>query len=99
MLSSIKIISFFHIASKNKVYLRRQKGVYLLDVQMPNGNWKEITVVSGAADNVCPWEWAKEFGLNEIAEENRIRFVGPNGSPIQHYGNRLVRVQAMSSVF
>ena len=50
---------------------------------MPNGEWKEITIDSGAVDNVCPWDWASEFGLNEISDENKTKFVGPNGSPIQ----------------
>ena len=56
--------------------------MYLLDVKMPNGEWKEIIVDSGAVDNVRPWDWASEFGLNEVSDENRIKFAGPNGAPI-----------------
>ena len=66
---------------------------------MPNGEWSAITVDSGAVDNVCPKEWAQEFGSNEVSEANKIRFVGPNGAHIEHHGNRLIKVKAVSSVF
>ena len=79
--------------------LRKHNNVYILDVQMPDGSWTEITVDSGAADNVCPLGWAQCFSMDQVQDKDRINFVGPNGMPIQHYGSRNVFVKAEASPF
>ena len=89
----------FNKRTKDKVYLRKQNGVYLLDVMFPNGSWSEITVDSGAADNVCPWGWAECFNVQNIQAKDRINFMGPDGSPISRYGSKDVMVKAVSSSF
>ena len=71
--------------SGHKVFLKwNEKGSYLMQVEFVGGGKADIIVDSGAVDNVCPWEWASEFGLHEVSEENKVKFAGPNGSPIQH---------------
>ena len=43
-----------------------------------NDLWQdvEITVDSGAADNVCPLGWAETFGMVPVEANDRINFVG-----------------------
>jgi hypothetical protein len=36
-------------------------GSYLMDVSLVGGDETEITVDSGAEENVCPWEWGSLF--------------------------------------
>ena len=89
----------FNPNTQDKVMLRRQGGVYLLDAMMPDGSWTEITVDSGAADNVCPLGWGQCFGMQTLQDRQRINFVGPNGMQIQHYGSRDVFVKTQSYPF
>ena len=79
--------------------MRKQSGVYVLDAMFPDGSWTEITVDSGAADNVCPLGWAQRFEMKEVEDQKKVNFVGPNGSPISHYGSRDVFVKAAASLF
>ena len=89
----------FNPNTQDKVMLRKQGRVYLLDAKMLDDSWTEITVDSGAADNVCPLGWGQCFGMQTLQDRQKINFVGPNGSPITHYGKRDVQVQAASVVF
>ena len=60
-----------------KVILRPNgRGSYLMDVTFKGGRKGEITVDSGAEENVCPWEWGKEFGINEVVKKLRFRGAG-----------------------
>ena len=79
--------------------MRKERGVYLLDVMLLSGEWTEVTVDSGAADNVCPLGWAECFSMQAVQDGQRQNFVGPNGSPINHYGCRDVVVKAVASTF
>ena len=89
----------FNPNTQDKVMLRRHGGVYLLDAMMPDGSWTEITVDSGAADNVCPLGWGQCFGMQTLQDRQKINFVGPNGSPIQHYGSRDIFVKTETYPF
>ena len=51
---------------------------------------KEIVVDSGAAESVCPWEWATEFPVKEVPWEQRRKFVNASGGRMGHYGERKV---------
>ena len=78
-------------ATGDKVVLRSNgKGSYLLDVAFVGGEKTEITVDSGAEENVCPWEWGEQFGVQEA--ERRLRFRNASGGEIVHYGQRDVQV-------
>jgi hypothetical protein len=80
-------------ASGDKIKLRQAgKGSYLLDVSFSGGKKTEITVDSGAEENVCPWEWGQEFGVNTAGK--KMIFRGANGAWIDHYGERKVFVQS-----
>ena len=55
------------------------KGSFVMDVSFVGGE-KEITVDSGAEENVCPWEWGKElFGTKDAS--TWMVFRNANGEP------------------
>ena len=50
----------------------------------------EIVVDSGAAESVCPWDWAEEFPMKEVPWEQRRKFVNASGKRMGHYGQKTV---------
>ena len=67
------------------------KGSFVMDVSSVGGEKTEITVDSGAEENVCPWEWGKElFGTKDAS--TWMAFRNANGGTIEHYGARDVMV-------
>ena len=50
----------------------------------------EITLDSGAEESVCPRNWGSQFKLQQA--DRWLNFKGANGSKIEHYGQRNVRV-------
>ena len=66
------------------------KGSYIMEVQFVDGEKTEITVDSGAEENVCPWNWGSQF---EVLEADRwMNFRNASGGRIEHYGKRNVVV-------
>ena len=65
-----------------------------MDVSLVGGGETEVTVDSGAEENVCPKEWRQQYGL--IPAKNKINLRGAKGDVIEHYGSRQVVV---SSIF
>ena len=63
---------------------------YLMAVVFESGLATEITVDSGAEENVCPWEWGEEFGLYE--PRTWMKFRNASGGLIDHWGEREVVV-------
>ena len=61
-----------------------------MDVCFTGGEKTEITVDSGAEENVCPKECGDQFGLQR--PERWMKFRGANGKEIEHYGAREVQV-------
>ena len=52
------------VRSGDRIPLRmNQRGSYLMQVQLSNGERADITVDSGAEENVCPYEFGEYFGL------------------------------------
>ena len=77
--------------SGRKINLRENgSGSYILDVQFVGGEKTEVTVDSGAEENVCPWEWGQEFGIYEPG--NWMKFRNASGGLINHWGERRVVV-------
>ena len=75
----------------DKIALRSNgKGSFLMDVNFENGGKISITLDSGAEESVCPKEWGSQFGLK--AADMWLNFKGANGSKIDHFGQRSVRV-------
>ena len=75
----------------DKIMLRPNgRGSYLLDVYFEDGAKTEITLDSGAEESVCPRNWGSQFKLQQA--DRWLNFKGANGSKIEHYGQRNVRV-------
>ena len=66
------------------------RGSYVMDVDFVGGGKGQITVDSGAEENVCPVNWGQKFGVNERVPA--MRFRGADSNRIRHYGERLVVV-------
>jgi hypothetical protein len=66
------------------------KGCYVMDVSFVNGERTTITVDSGAEENVCPWEWGQQFGIQPA--DNWMNFRNASGGWMEHYGKRDVVV-------
>ena len=54
------------------------------------GEKTEITVDSGAEENVCPWEWENQFKM--VDADNWMPFRDASGGTIPHHGRRDVLV-------
>ena len=66
------------------------KGSYLMEVCFVGGGKTEITVDSGAEENVCPWNWGSQFPV-KVADE-WLNFKNASGGSMEHYGQREVHV-------
>ena len=64
----------------------------MLDLKFVGGDKTELTVDSGAEENVCPNTWGGMFGMRE--PDQWMRFRGANGKWIAHYGHRDVKVES-----
>ena len=62
----------------------------MMVVDVVGGGREEITVDSGAEENVCPWSWGEHQGTEEV--DKKILFRAAGGTTIEHYGKRDVRV-------
>ena len=82
-----------NVKSGVKIPMRQSgRGSYLLDLQFVGGGKTELTVDSGAEENVCPMAWGNEFGIR--GPDQWMRFRGASGKVIEHYGHRDVRVES-----
>ena len=71
-------------ASGDKLILRPNgRGSYLMDVSFVGGEKTSITVDSGAEENVCPWEWGEQFGIQQVEE---MKFRNASGILMGHWG-------------
>ena len=68
------------------------RGSYLMSVRFVGGEKTEITVDSGAEENVCPWEWGKQFKM--VDANSWTHFRDASGGTIAHHGRRDVQVQS-----
>jgi hypothetical protein len=68
------------------------RGSYLMEVNFVGGGKTEITVDSGAEENVCPWEWGEQFGI--LPADRWLRFRNASGGFMAHHGKREVLVEA-----
>ena len=65
-------------------------GSYLMEVCFVGGGRTEITVDSGAEENVCPWEWGAQFETRKVGK--KMNFRNASGGYVEHYGQRDVLV-------
>ena len=54
------------------------------------GRRGEIVVDSGAAESVCPWDWAGEFPMKTVQPGRERQFRNASGGRMAHYGERRV---------
>ena len=57
-----------------------------MQVRLVSGEKADITVDSGAEENVCPKEWGEMFKMKE--PERKQTFRNASGGKIEHYGRR-----------
>ena len=86
-----------NVGSGNKIYMRKQRGSFVVDGQFGDGQWKQITVDSAAEESVCPKGWGEQFGTKPVEENKRLNFVSANGGKIEHYGERKVILNTKST--
>ena len=55
------------------------------------GTKGEIVVDSGAAESVCPRNWATQFPVKEVAPDKKRNFLNASGGRMEHYGEKRVR--------
>ena len=81
-----------------KVYMRRKKGAYVVDVvfvdrneegEYVEGGVGEIKIDSACEESCCPIEFGAGFGMKDLGGEG-LNLVSANGSKIKHYGSRNV---------
>ena len=46
---------------------------------------------SGAAESVCPWNWANRFPVREIPWHQQREFRNASGGKMNHYGEKKIR--------
>ena len=51
----------------------------------------EIVIDSGAAESVCPWDWAEAFPIKAVLPEHERHFRNASGGKMTHYGEKRVR--------
>jgi hypothetical protein len=86
-----------HIATGERMHLRKERGVYVFDVEFEDGDQSTITLDSGAGVNV----WPKELKTNipmEAKNEN-LKMFAANGTSIEHVGTKRVRFKGVTSPF
>ena len=53
----------------------------------------EIVIDSGAAESVCPWDWALQFPVREVQWDRKRNFRNASGGKMEHYGEKQVRCE------
>ena len=80
-----------HRSSIDKIqYKPNGRGSYLMVVDLVGGGREEMTVDSGAEENVCPRNWGSQYGMENSLKKLKLR--GAGGNFIEHYGQRNVVV-------
>ena len=78
-----------NIKTKWKMFLKKERGVYVLDVvfNVAGGKRKgQIVIDSGAAECVMPQDFLKELKVRPAAEG--VKLVAANGEEIGNYGRK-----------
>ena len=83
-----------NMATKEKMQLRVQDGVYVMDVELEDQTEEVITLDSGAGLNVWP-KGRSAGGAQMTAKKAGIGMVAANGTPIAYYGQRQVRFRGI----
>jgi hypothetical protein len=86
-----------HIATGERMHLRKEKGVYVFDVEFEDGDKSTITLDSGAGVNV--WPRGLKDNIPMEAKDEHLRMFAANGTRIEHDGTKQVRFKGIASPF
>jgi hypothetical protein len=86
-----------HIATGERMHLRKEKGVYVFDVELEDGDKSTITLDSGAGVNV--WPRGHKDNIPMEAKNEHLRMFAANGTRIEHDGTKQVRFKGIASPF
>ena len=78
-----------NIRTGEKMRLRTQKGVFVMDVKYPNGEEGAITLDSGAGVSVWPKTWA-QYAEEVGPRKPGLKMVAANGRAIENVGRAKV---------
>ncbi len=62
----------------------RGRGSYIMEVEFEGGGKTEITVDSGAEENVCSWGWASQFEVRPA--DKWMKFRNASSGFIENFG-------------
>ena len=83
------------IATGDRIALRLERGVYVFDVVLPNGEKAVIALDSGAGVCVCVWpESWKVDALLEKRDES-LSTIAANGTEISNVGQTVIHLRAV----
>jgi hypothetical protein len=86
-----------HVATGERMHLRKEKGVYVLDVEFEDGDRSTITLDSGAGVNV--WPRGLKTNIPMEAKNESLKMFAANGTPIEHDGTKRVRFKGIQAPF
>jgi hypothetical protein len=82
-----------NIKTKEKMRLRKEKGVCVIDVKYEDGKEGVITLDSGAGVSVWPRGMRKEVKM--MPRKEGLRMVAANGTEIENFGQKIIKFQGM----
>jgi endonuclease YncB( thermonuclease family) len=86
-----------HVATGERMHLRKEKGVYVFDVEFEDGDRSTITLDSGAGVNV--WPRGLKTNIPMEAKNESLKMFAANGTPIEHDGTKRVRFKGIQAPF
>ena len=82
-----------NLSTGEKLKLREERGVYVMDVEYDSGKTGCITLDSGAGVSV----WPKQLGTEGLMPaEKGLKMVAANGTEIKNLGTKLVKFKAIA---
>jgi hypothetical protein len=84
-----------HIATGERMELKKKKGVYVFDVILDDDEPMSITLDSGAGVSVWPKGLKKDIKLGP--KQEGLEMVAANGTPIENWGTKAIRFRGVES--
>ena len=83
-----------HVATGERMKLRKEKGVYVFDVVFEDDDQASITLDSGAGVNVWPKEMKKQIKMEP--KQEGLKMIAANGTVIEHVCTKKIRFQGIA---
>jgi len=81
------------IATGDRIALRLERGVYVFDVVLPNGERAVVALDSGAG--VCVWPEAWKVDAKLEKKEEGLSMIAANGTEISNVGQKVIHFKAV----